>query len=155
MKLTLVRVPWRPRLPLWALAVVAVWVAVGLMTVWLSHRTGVHVTLCMFKHVTGWPCPTCGSTRGFLSVLGGDVLGPWRYNPLLSTVFAGIVASVVLRVLFKRAVRVTLSRRERYVAWAVAVALILLNWAYVIRIGDRLPPPRLLQPPPASAPAPR
>lgn len=37
---------------------------------------------CIFKHVTGIPCPSCGSTRSVISIIQGDILGGFIWNPI-------------------------------------------------------------------------
>jgi hypothetical protein len=38
-------------------------------------------TVCIFKNVTGFPCPACGSTRATLALLHGKILNSIRINP--------------------------------------------------------------------------
>ena len=37
---------------------------------------------CIFKHVTGIPCPSCGSTRSILSIINGDLYDGLLWNPI-------------------------------------------------------------------------
>jgi len=132
MKVTLVKVPRRPPWPLWAIGLVVGWLGVTGAAVWLMQRYHQHVVLCAFKRLTGYPCPTCGATRGVLRLLHGDVAGAWQFNPLLFSVLAGGVALLAFRLAFGRVVRVQASRRQRRIAWAVAIVLVLINWAYLV-----------------------
>ena len=132
MKAKLVKVRRRPPWPAWAIALVLGWLATVGAAVWLMLKHHTHVELCLFKRLTGYPCPTCGSTRGVLHMLRGDVPAAWTFNPLLFTVLAVAAALLVVRVAFGRAVRVHLTRAEQRLAWIVGIALVLLNWAYVI-----------------------
>lgn len=38
---------------------------------------------CLFRFVTGIPCPSCGMTRAFLSFLSFDFPSSFSYHPLL------------------------------------------------------------------------
>jgi len=38
---------------------------------------------CLFKWITGWSCPGCGSQRAFMALLGGDIHAAVRFNLLL------------------------------------------------------------------------
>lgn len=72
----------------WLLAPFA-WVA--LPTRWLASAP----TVCLFRRVTGRPCPGCGMTRALSRLAHGDLRGAWRENrrvvfvaPLLLAVWA-------------------------------------------------------------------
>ena len=122
----------RPPWPIWAVAIVGGWLFLVAAGVLLDHVTGHSHNFCLLKSTTGVPCPTCGTTRAFLSLSRGDVLGAWRMNPLVMTVLLLWVLDIVIRVVFARRLRWNLSRRQRRVAWLGGVVLLLLNWAYVI-----------------------
>ena len=47
------------------------------MLPWLKH-----FGLCPFKNIFGLPCPGCGMTRAFLSVLHLDVKSAFHFHPL-------------------------------------------------------------------------
>jgi hypothetical protein len=44
------------------------------------------MTICLFRRVTGRPCPACGSTRATLALLQGDVGEAWRHNAVWTAV---------------------------------------------------------------------
>ena len=132
MKLKLIQVSRRPPWPLWAVLIVSMWLAVGGATVVLSAHLETPIRLCMLKRISGLACPTCGFTRGALSLLRGDVLGAWLFNPLLYTAFALLFFSAAMRVLFARSVQIELTHTERLVSSILVVVLFLANWAYVI-----------------------
>lgn len=122
------RMPW----PLWAVLVVSLWLALGAAVIWLSWCMGRSIHTCLFKRLTGIPCPTCGFTRGAFCLLHGRVDQAWLYNPLLFSVLGVLLITIVLRLLFAQGVRVCLTRAERAVAWALAIALFCINWAYIV-----------------------
>lgn len=136
MKISLVHVPRRPPWPIWAVAVVMVWLVLVCAAVFVSSLNGRQVELCLFKYLTHIPCPTCGSTRGVLHLLHGRLFTAWLYNPLVFSAGLLYLGSIGMRMLFARAVRITLSQRERRIAWLIAAVLLLANWIYVIiRVG--------------------
>ena len=132
MKINVVHVCRRPQWPVWAVIVVLGWLALGGAAVWLSSYHDRVVTLCLIKRVTGLPCPTCGFTRGVLSLLSGRPGQGWLYNPFLFSVLSLFFLATGTRVFFARAVTIRLSRRERAIAWLLAGVLFAANWAYVI-----------------------
>jgi hypothetical protein len=132
MKIELVNVSRRPPWPLWAILIVFVWSVLGLTLVWLSARFHRPVQLCLIKHVTGVPCPTCGFTRGALSFIHGHIAQAWLYNPLLYSVLALFFAATAVRIISARSLRINLTGKERSVAWILAGVLFFANWVYVI-----------------------
>jgi hypothetical protein len=132
MKLEMDKVPRRLGWPLWALLVVCAWLALGGAAVYLGSRLERPLQLCLFKRVTGLPCPTCGFTRGALCVVNGHLGQAWLHNPLLFSALALLFAACLGRVLFARSIKITLTRTERSAAWILIIALFLCNWAYVI-----------------------
>ncbi|MGB2808563.1 MAG: DUF2752 domain-containing protein [Sedimentisphaerales bacterium] len=132
MKINVVHVCRRPQWPVWAVIVVLGWLALGGAAVWLSSYHDRVVSLCLIKRVTGLPCPTCGLTRGVLSLLSGEPGPAWLYNPLLFSVLALFIAVTGIRILFARGLRIRLTGTERAIAWLLAAILFAANWAYVI-----------------------
>lgn len=48
-------------------------------------------TTCLFKNITGKPCPACGSTRSVISIYNGEWANALYTNPLGYIIFAGLV----------------------------------------------------------------
>jgi len=132
MKIEMIQVSRRPPWPLWAVLVVLVWSAFGLALVWLSAHFHRPVQLCLIKRFTGVACPTCGFTRGALSLLHGQVAQAWLYNPLLYSVLALFSAAIAVQIIWARRLRISLTSTERPIVWIVASTLFFTNWIYVI-----------------------
>ena len=49
MKLEIVRVSRKPGVPLWAVALVALWLAFVVLTLYLERTSAIDVNLCVFK----------------------------------------------------------------------------------------------------------
>jgi hypothetical protein len=107
-------------------------------------RHSVPPSACLFKEVTGIPCPSCGTTRALIALLRGDVRGSVMINP-----FGALLALGLLIVPFWVLGDFLLSKEtfyRRYAAaeriltrtrWmqAAAVAVVLFNWAWNISKG--------------------
>jgi hypothetical protein len=132
MKIEMVNVSRRPPWPLWAVLIVLVWSGFGLALVWLSAFFSQPAQLCLVKHLTGVACPTCGFTRGALSLLGGHPAQAWLYNPLLYSVLALFFGATAFRIISARSLRINLTGIERSAVWILAGLLFFVNWAYVI-----------------------
>jgi len=91
---------------------------------------------CPFNELTGIPCPTCGATRSVIHLAQGDLLSSIAVNPLISLCFAGAAlyffySLVTLALSFPR-VDVLLIAEEKNAARAGAIALVFINWTYLI-----------------------
>ncbi len=122
----------RPDWPLWAVAIVSAWLALVAGAVLLIRYTGTAVELCIFRRLTGLPCPTCGATRGVLELLAARPVSAWLHNPLLFTVLGLWMVLVGVRILTGRSPRLNLTRPQKALAWAAVAAAVAANWLYLI-----------------------
>lgn len=57
------------------------WLFFGLLVLltalWLRLEPG-----CIFRSLTGFPCPGCGMSRAWLAALRGDFAGALRFHPM-------------------------------------------------------------------------
>jgi hypothetical protein len=132
MNIEIIHVSRRPQWPLWAVLIVLVWSIFGLVLVWLGAHLHQPVQLCLIKHLTGISCPTCGFTRGTISLMHGHPAQAWLYNPLLYSVLALFFAATAVRIISARSLRINLTGIERSAAWILAGVLFFINWVYVI-----------------------
>ncbi len=135
MTITVPKTSRLPRWPAWAVAVVAGWLAVVGAVHVIARETGTAVTLCPLKRLTGFPCPTCGLTRGADCLLHGDVLTGWLMNPLMVTVLGICLAVLLFRAASGRTIVVSCSAAEKVIAGLLAIALVLGNWYYLVWRG--------------------
>lgn len=66
---------------------------------------------CLFRHITGYPCPTCGVTRALKSLARGDLISYIHYN-----VFAVPLTLSVGVIFFSKSLK----------KWAVYLAYVVL-----------------------------
>jgi hypothetical protein len=109
-----------------------IWAALLIVIVLISKLTGTQPMLCWFRRISTIPCPSCGSTRGVLSLLEGDVLGAFLKNPLVMTTLTILAVGFGLRFFCGLKLEWNLTSKERWAAWALAGAALLANWAWVI-----------------------
>ncbi len=99
---------------------------------------------CLFKALTGLPCPSCGTTRAVLLLAHGNLRGSLLLNPL--GCFFALALVIVPLWLFGDALR----HRESLFRWYVAaekflgrtrwlqlsaITLVLINWVWNISKG--------------------
>jgi hypothetical protein len=115
----------------------------GAGVVWLvvDGATDGTWTPCLFKHLTGIPCPACGSTRAVLALFRGeDVLA---YNPLgiVTLAAASLALAMLCRDLATGSDSLFRSWRsaERFVRQplvaAAGIAVMASNWMWAIARG--------------------
>ncbi|MEI6322574.1 MAG: DUF2752 domain-containing protein [bacterium] len=130
---------WRPLIPeerdeelIWGTIIslsglfAACWIWLGLPTL-----------ICPFHVITGIPCPTCGITRAFSSLLHGDPRTAFLFNPLALIMLLGIAiylvyAEVVVVVKLPRLRWNPLSTRQNSIIRASVILLVVMNWIYLI-----------------------
>lgn len=95
---------------------------------------------CIIKNLTGYPCPSCGTTRAVLFLLKGEIAESLLLNPF------GIIVSVIMVVFPFWVLTDVFFKKETFYFWykkaegtirkpALAVLLILLvllNWIWNI-----------------------
>lgn len=121
----------------------AIWAPIGSLALVAARLVPfdlIPVPPCLLRAVTGIPCPSCGGTRAFVALAHLDPLAALRMNPLVAAV--GILAAVYVAHalgvwwLGWRRWRPRVDRPEsRRLIRIAVVALLLLNWAYLIAVG--------------------
>ena len=96
------------------------------------------VGVCIIKNVTGYPCPSCGTTRAVALLLEGKIINSLLLNPfgiivaVIMTVFpVWVLTDVVLKketffLAYKKTEAII--RKPRIAA--VLILLVLLNWIW-------------------------
>lgn len=73
--------------------VVVLYLVGGGFIAWAYSKEGhAGITVCPFKLLTAYPCPTCGTTRGLVRILQGEVGEGLRANPNALFPLLGLVA---------------------------------------------------------------
>ncbi len=113
----------------------AVWVWQAIQAV-LAKET---LPPCLFHHVTGYPCPTCGTTRAFLAACGGDWAAAVAYNPLVVLGGTGLAvylaAGLLVRARTGRFPEPRWTPRRLVLLRASFGVAITANWAYLVLAG--------------------
>ncbi len=62
---------------------IAGWISLAaiFLGLFILSPVGSGISMCGMKQTTGLPCPGCGLTRSVTSMLHGDLIAAWQYNP--------------------------------------------------------------------------
>jgi len=71
-------------------------VDVSSMPATFSVPAGDERSLCMLRHLSGMPCPTCGVSRSLRAIGQGEVAAAVRFHPL-GPVYYGLLLVVLVR----------------------------------------------------------
>jgi hypothetical protein len=137
-----VTLAWRPLRPL-ELDHEALWLTVGgaslcLLAIALA-TPGIQLPLCVFKILTGIPCPTCGLTRAVIALSRGDLGRALSMNPLAAV--AGVAAigylvyAAAVLVLRLPRLRPLVTPLDARILRIAAVTLVAGNWLWLIATG--------------------
>ena len=119
----------------------AIFGGIGLLAaaaVWLLRLDRIPLTLCVFKGLTGLPCPTCGSTRALGRLFALDFAGALAMNPfttLVAVLVAGWAVADLALLPRRRALDLDVPKRLGFALRVGALVLFLANWVYLIAAG--------------------
>jgi len=89
------------------------------------------VDLCIFRRITGLPCPSCGMTRAYLSLFNGDIGNAFFMHPLFPIVPVIAVLVIVARYRKKHFTKVYI---------AIGIAFIIVYILRMIFLFPHTPP---------------
>jgi hypothetical protein len=101
-------------------------------------------TLCLFKNVTGIPCPSCGVTRSVFMVIQGEWMQALMLNPLgfIALLFLVVspgwmIADFILKKesLFQSYLKTEQLIRNNKRIYIPLIALVAINWIWNITKG--------------------
>jgi hypothetical protein len=106
----------------------------------IKYSESVHLSFCMIKNVTGYACPSCGTTRAVQLFLQGNFAASLQMNPF------GIIVTLLMLISPIWILFDIITKKETFYFWYkkteevirikwIAIALIilvLLNWIWNI-----------------------
>jgi hypothetical protein len=125
-------VPRLPRIPLGILGFVVLWALVVILSRLFTYYTGSSLDTCLFHRLTGYSCPTCGTTRGLLAMAHGAWRESFAWNPLTmtGTVFASM--AVMGRAITAKTLEFRLTPVEQRILIILGLLAMGINWAWLI-----------------------
>lgn len=116
----------------------------GIIWIILDYFNSSEITVCPFKLVAGYPCPSCGTTRSITALLHGNILEAFMINPLgivSSLLILSVVILLTLDLLTKKDYYFRVYRQvEKFlqthqVFSIVLILLVITNWIWNISKG--------------------
>ena len=108
--------------------------SLGAAALWLA--LGLPWPLCVFHQLTGLPCLTCGMTRCGIEFFQGHFFAALKWNPLVFAFLWGVIAfdlyALAAIALRRPRLRILFRQTEKKYARGVVVALLALNWLYLL-----------------------
>lgn len=107
------------------------------------YSENIHFGFCIFKNVTGIPCPSCGTTRAVQLILQGKIIESLYMNPF-GIIVTVLMAAAPLWILFdvivqKESFLVFYKKAEETIRikWLsiVLIILVVINWTWNIYKG--------------------
>lgn len=108
------------------------WIALVIFAT-VAGSTGPAGTTCIFKRVTGEPCPTCAGTRATLALASGHPIHAFVLNPLVTIAILAGVVWLGLSIANRRPLGAPSLHQRR--VWLILVAAVATNWAYLLITG--------------------
>jgi len=114
---------------LWLVAAAS---AVALRPLWLALAP--HLRPCIFRTLTGLPCPTCGTTRAAVAFLHGDLVSAFVSNPLATLIGILFIAGAPIAALWVVSDGSGVEVPQKPPWWLrwILVGVIAVNWLYLI-----------------------
>ena len=117
-----------------------IWIYFGLNTNEIKNKS---YDVCLFKHTTNIPCPSCGATRSIISLTKGNFVDALRINPLgyliafimiLSPLWIVIDFITKRKTLFEFYNKIEIYLKKRQYAIPL-IFLLFINWIWNITKG--------------------
>jgi hypothetical protein len=118
-----------------------IWLISNLLILSTENTEGFSV--CLIKHATNIPCPSCGATRAILALLKGEFLESLYWNPMGVILFSILLISplwIGYDLLFRKETLLTYYHKTEQTLqqkWVAIPAIILVigNWIWNIYKG--------------------
>lgn len=78
---------------------------------------------CIIKELTGYDCPACGAQRAVVSILRGDLISAFWYNPyLVLLLLIGLILAIIKKKYLSK-------KRLQYIV--ITLVIVMVMWVIV------------------------
>lgn len=95
---------------------------------------------CMFRHLTGIPCPACGALHSGYYMAHFQFMQALAANPFFFIVYVGLVflaANTLAGYIFKKNLHFICSEQEYRLLRILIIIALPLNWIYLVIVMTR------------------
>jgi hypothetical protein len=79
--------------------------------------------MCIIKELTGYDCPACGTQRAVVSILRGDLISAFWYNPyLVLLLLIGLILAIIKKKYLSK-------KRLQYIV--ITLVIVMVMWVIV------------------------
>ena len=125
---------------LYSLLLIACLAGIGYLFYQIHSPQKELVHVCIIKNVTGYPCPSCGTTRAVVLILEGRIIESILLNPF------GILVMIIMTIFPIWILKDVFLKKETFYIWfkrteaairkpwlaSILILLVLLNWVWNI-----------------------
>lgn len=124
------------------LAISLLWVSINLFG--LRGYLGLsNSSICIFKNITGYPCPSCGTTRSVVAILHGNFAEAYYWNVLGFIALISLMSLLVWlmydfikqKITFFNFYKMVEEKFKNKPFILILILLLLCNWAWTIQKG--------------------
>jgi len=108
---------------------------IGFIFVRLNQNLFDTIPPCMFRQITGIPCPTCGATHSGYYLSHFQFIQAFLANPFIFFLFIGLIlwgANTLAGLAFKKNIQILLTIKESKLARIIMISSFPLNWIFLI-----------------------
>ena len=125
---------------LYAIIFIACFIGLAYLFYKINYSESSHLTVCIIKNVTGYACPSCGTTRAVQLFLQGNFGASLQMNPF------GIIVAILMVISPVWILFDVITKKETFYFWykkaegtirkpwlaSILIVLVLLNWIWNI-----------------------
>lgn len=111
------------------------WCSLATVTLLIEKFYGYHFNLCLFRGLTGIPCPFCGGRNTFLLIISGHPVSGVMSNPFAAVMMFLLSFMFLFRLISGKKIAVHFTGAGRRILLAAIIAFFVLSWMYTIGIS--------------------
>jgi len=111
---------------------------VGFIFIRFNHSLFNIIPPCLFRQMTGIPCPACGATHTGYYLSHFQIVPAFLTNPFFFFIFTGLMlwcVNTLAGLIFKKNLQIILSVKESRIIRFILIISLPLNWFYLFLVN--------------------